>query len=193
MANKIAFFHEKGGVRKSSIAVPYAKYRNIPYYTNDRHYMLAQRLLSKKSIHLLEGELEEPKKAVFDLAGASDRELIKNIFPIIDLWVIPLSPSLMDYIPLLEVIRDIFEGKRAKFVFIITGADKKDCIELKEVLKKDFPQSEVFLIGNSKYVMNMLADKKSILDYENEKGLAKYQTKKIREQYIEAFKYFDKE
>ena len=192
MANKIAFFHEKGGVRKSSIAVPYAKYREIPYYTNDRHYTLAQRLLPEDAIHFLEGELEEPQRAVFDLAGATDRGLIKKLFPLIDLWVVPLSPSLMDYIPLLEIIRDIFDEKKAKIAFIITGADKRDSAELEAVLKDDFPESKVFLIGNSKYVMNMLADQKSILDYGNERGLANYLTKKVRGQYLDAFKYFDK-
>jgi len=98
----------------------------------------------------------------------------------------------MDYIPLLEVIRDIFEAKETKFAFIITGADKKDSAELEETLKNDFPQSKIFHIGNSKYVMNMLADQKSILDYENERGLANYLTRKVRTQYKDAFKYFDK-
>jgi len=84
MAQRIAFFHEKGGVRKSSIAVPYAKHRETPYYTNDRHYMLAQRLLPAGTIHFLEGEMDIPEKAVFDLAGASDRELIKNLGAVLD-------------------------------------------------------------------------------------------------------------
>lgn len=192
MANLIAVVQEKGGVRKSSIAVPYAKYKNIPYYTNDRHYSLARALLPEDKVFFLSGGLDIPKKGIFDLAGATDRELIIKLLPLIDLWVIPLSDSLMDYIPMLEIIRDLFVGHEHKISFVITGSDKKDAKELEEAIKSDFPKNSIFYIGNSKYAKNMLAEQKSILDYENAGGLAQYLTKGIRAQYMDVFNYFNK-
>ena len=183
-------FSLKGGVGKTSLSASMClelkhRGRHVPIITNDPISPLEKVLGTDLAIKLpvsdeFPQELEKDSEVIMDLGGfVEDRivGLLKKSNKI-------LIPTLSDLLSVQGCLSTVHEVKQFndQIGIVINRTDKKDFLDIYELIREKHPKIPVYLIKPSKAMENVFIQKTSISEMMDENPLMKRAYGEVNEQ-----------
>jgi len=185
---KITIWSLKGGVGKTSIALNLALSCDCSIITNER-YTLLDKVLSKENLLQLQVNQEVPilpinENVIFDMGGYSDKRIIGacNQSRFI---LVPTTASDIDLQGCISTLIELKKFVDSDKIIIIANKinNESDFNKIKAIIEQIDNKYSFFEIKNSKALVNIYDEKKSINDIIKARGLKSYSYKHIGKQF----------
>lgn len=191
---RLTFWSLKGGVGKTTLALNFAFHFKCGIITNERYSMLDKVMDNGDFLQLAQGQsmpqIPLEHNVIFDMGGYLDNRVTEAVKQS-SYVIIPTSSDKLDLQGTISTIGEIEKINPNIVVIINKSENHKEFLEAKQLIQEFRQNIAVFEIKKSKALRNILDDKKSIIQSQEEGGLKGYVLKSLAEQFKELTQYIE--
>ena len=182
---RLTFWSVKGGVGKTTLALNFAFHFDCGIITNERYTMLDKILPNEKFLKLTVEQqvphIPEEHGIIFDMGGFLDKR-VKQAIEQSDYTIIPTTSDKLDMQGAISTIGEIKDITK-NIIVVVNKVEKDEDFEEARNLLSQMGNYPIFDIRKSRALKNIVDEKKSIIQFQQEGGLMGYTLRSLAEQF----------